>query len=449
MNITEIRLINFRCFEELAVTFDRNLTVLIGDNGNGKTAILDAIAIGISPFVGAFSQGKRDEILPDDVRRTTDPIGQMVLHHPARIEMRGFVGGREECWARDKKSPKGRTTIKEATNIIDYAKTLAQFSDISAFPNLPLIRYYGVCRLCLKIKSAIPKQNPRKYAERVAGYLDCLESASGFAVFQRWFIAATHAVFQWEQAALQHQEWDESRKKLGEHWRILRNTVRSAINRVLEKTGWQDIEYDAALQKIVMFHKEQGILGVDQMSSGIRTMIGLVADLTYRAVKLNAHLRENAVAEAEGIVLIDEIDLHLHPSWQQHVIGDLLAVFPKIQFIITTHSPQVLTTLRKESIRVLSCDDNGIWCAAMPPVSPFARDSGDALAYVMGVQAKPPLEILDQVHLYEQLVRAGKITSPEAMQLKRELDAAGYEIPGADIALWEFFARQVRMKQGC
>lgn len=314
MIISELNLRNFRCFDDLSISFEPGLTVIVGDNGKGKTAVLDAIAIGISPFVGAFSQGKKQDISPDDVRLITNAAGQIDFNYPSRIEIQGVIDGHRESWARERKTLKGRATIGEAKSVISHAKDMQSFSTIHGFTKLPVVRYYGICRLCREIKAAIPKQNPRKYAERSAGYIDCLESASTFDVFQAWFLAATHAVFQYEQAQAQKQEWDEVRKQAGEHWKALRNTVVKTVNHVLKPTGWQNMEYDATLQKLVCFHQEQGRLGVDQLSSGIRTMIGLVADLAYRAVKLNPHLKEQAAAEAEGIVLIDEVDLHLHPA---------------------------------------------------------------------------------------------------------------------------------------
>lgn len=342
---------------------------------------------------------------------------------------------------------KGRATIGEAKSVISHAKDMQSFSTIHGFTKLPVVRYYGICRLCREIKAAIPKQNLRKYAERSAGYIDCLESASTFDVFQAWFLAATHAVFQYEQAQAQKQEWDEVRKQAGEHWKALHNTVVRTVNHVLKPTGWQNMEYDATLQKLVCFHQEQGRLGVDQLSSGIRTMIGLVADLAYRAVKLNPHLKEQAAAEAKGIVLIDEVDLHLHPAWQQVVIQSLSKAFPKLQFIVTTHSPQVLTTVPRENIRVLEFTESG-YRARMPDFSPLAHESGDALAKVMGTHREPELPLQDDIRRYEQLVRAGLEDSSDAQQLRDTLENAGYQFHESDLATWRFLAARKSGKAG-
>ena len=444
MKLHSLTITNFRCFKELTVELHPQLTVIVGDNGNGKTAILDAIAIGISPYLGAFDQGKKKDIHVDDVRMTTNSLGQISFNHPTRIEINGDLRQQNHSWARVRKSQKGRSTITEAKNIIAYAKSLQPLSELG-FAQLPIIRYYGICRLCKEIKAAVPKQNPRKYAQFDAGYIDCLESASSFDVFQIWFIAITHAVFEYEQALADGQEWENNRKIAAEHWKSVRTCVQQTVNRALQSTGWKDIKYDATLQKLVMFHTEKSMLGVDQLSAGIRTMVGMVADLAYRAVKLNPHLKEKAVSEAIGIVLIDEIDLHLHASWQQHVIQDLQAAFPKIQFIVTTHSPQVLTTIRRENIRVLTENADGDMVAQMPRISPLGHESGDALSYVMQVPVKPAMPFDDDTSTYEQMVRNGDEETPEAQAIKKRLDELGYEFADSDLQTWRFLASRKKV----
>ena len=140
-------------------------------------------------------------------------------------------------------------------------------------------------------------------------------------------------------------------------------------------------------------------------------------------------------------MLVDEIDLHLHPSWQQRVLGDLMRAFPRTQFIVTTHSPQVLTTLRKENIRILACDEDGHWTASEPSISPLAHESGDALAMIMGTHPRPEIsDIMPDLYAYEHLARAGRAESEEARQIKARLDAIGYEFNEADQALFTFLA---------
>ena len=125
---------------------------------------------------------------------------------------------------------------------------------------------------------------------------------------------------------------------------------------MLRPSGWHSIYFKNTETGIVATHAQYGVLPVAHLSDGIRTLIGVTADIAHRAIRLNSQLGREAVTSTPGIVLIDEVDMHLHPEWQQVIIESLRNAFPRIQFIVTTHSPQVLTTVRKEHIRLLAAD---------------------------------------------------------------------------------------------
>lgn len=97
------------------------------------------------------------------------------------------------------------------------------------------------------------------------------------------------------------------------------------------------------------------MLPIEYHSDGVRTYMEMVAELAYRCIVLNGYKGENAVLDTHGIVMIDELDLHLHPSWQKHVVADLQAAFPNIQFIATTHSPFIVQSLAREEL--INLDD--------------------------------------------------------------------------------------------
>lgn len=146
-------------------------------------------------------------------------------------------------------------------------------------------------------------------------------------------------------------------------------------------------------------------------------------------------------------MLVDEIDLHLHPSWQQRVLHDLIRAFPTTQFIVTTHSPQVLTTVNRENIRILQTTETGVE-AKKPDFSPLAHESGDALAKVMGTHREPPLPLQDDIRQYEQWVRAEQEQTPEAQALRTKLDDAGYQFHESDLATWRFLAARKTGRAG-
>jgi len=157
------------------------------------------------------------------------------------------------------------------------------------------------------------------------------------------------------------------------------------------------------------------------LSDGIRNMIGMVADIAFRSTKLNPNLGPYAARETPGVVLIDEVDMHLHPEWQQRVLGTLTEAFPRIQFIVTTHSPQVLTTVQKESIRVIEWKSGKV-CITTPVHETYAQESRRTLEDVLNVSSRPPLDINEKLHRYLQLVEDGNETLQDAVHLRSELE---------------------------
>ena len=176
-----------------------------------------------------------------------------------------------------------------------------------------------------------------------------------------------------------------------------------------------------------MNHDQQGELKVSQLSDGIRNMLALVGDIAYRCYKLNAHLGEAAPRRTHGIVMIDEVDMHLHPGWQQTVLTDLTKAFPKLQFIVTTHSPQVLTSVDASCIRLLRQEvdpETGVQQTVAAPVTLQTKGvaSSDLLAQIMGVDPIPDVpeaRVLSEYHaLIQQNLHEGEHGSALRGQLE-------------------------------
>ena len=124
-------------------------------------------------------------------------------------------------------------------------------------------------------------------------------------------------------------------------------------------------------------------LPVRMLSDGVKGIISLVSDIAYRMALLNPNLLDD-VLMTPGVVLIDEIDMHLHPMWQKKIMSDLARIFPNIQFVVTTHSPNVLTNIKKEHIRILDH-----YCLYEPQNATYGRSVEDILLEVMGVDVRP------------------------------------------------------------
>lgn len=445
--LDSLTLRNYRCFPELEVQFHPALTVVVAPNGSGKTAILDAVAVAFRLFVDTI-QTREGSLGFDhaDIRRQLGSDGTMYSVLPTNFHAQGAIGNKPLRWSRALESdkPRAKTTFVDALSIKDAATTLRKhlqdFADTKRAdsPVLPLLAYYGTGRLFGAHK--LTKKKAEGGTNRLLGYEDCLTSASRYKFFEDWFERFSRVAQQDKTDG--RQSAHAPREKL--------EAVTSAVNALLAPSGWQNLSWDFAEDQIVATHLEHGTLPVDHLSDGIRNMIGMVGDIAHRCTRLNPQLGVEAARQTHGIVMIDEVDMHLHPEWQQVVIQSLRDAFPLLQFIVSTHSPQVLTTVKSENIRVLGRGADGQWQARPPDHSPFARESKDALAYVMGVDPLPlkteeQRDFQEKIRAYEQLVRHGKMDSNEARRLRSEIDAAGYEIPAADLALWEFIGTR---KQG-
>jgi predicted ATP-binding protein involved in virulence len=419
MKLTKLAVKNYRCFSNLEIDFHPELTVIVAHNGGGKTAILDAIAVALGPFIGAFDEATSKHFDNEDVRRIRvreTQSNEMEPQYPLELIAISDINGVEKKWRRELQGQKGRTTIKDAKAITKYGKDLQdkiRNSTTSESIILPIISYYGTGRLW-KQKSLTEEKS--RQVSRTAGYTDCLDPSSSYKSFAEWFRYASIADF--EALYKAHQN---GKPYLPTEFQDELNAVREAVNICLSILGWENLEYSSGLIEIVANHPQNGVLPISLLSDGIRNMIGLVADIAYRMVRLNPQLGVNAVKETPGIVLIDEVDMHLHPEWQQVVIGDLRKAFPKIQFIITTHSPQVLTTVMSESIRKVQLDNDK--AIIQIPEFSYGFESNRVLESIQEVDPRPPqLDIVQQLKHYLNLVSEDRWDSPEAKQLRAQLD---------------------------
>lgn len=142
--------------------------------------------------------------------------------------------------------------------------------------------------------------------------------------------------------------------------------------------------------------REHGAQPFFNLSDGQRCMLAMVGDIAQKAAKLNPQFGNQVLFETPGVVLIDELDLHLHPRWQRQVISDLRRTFPKIQFICTTHSPQLIGQVKSEEIILLDTQQGG------HPGQSFGMDSNWVLRHIMGSVDRDPqvAESLDEVFEY-------------------------------------------------
>ena len=420
--LDKLELENFRCFSKIEIQLHEKLTVIVALNGGGKTTVLDAACFGWQFFLHGIELEKSAKTIRDaDVRRSRSQDGAMVPMKPVSLSGSSFIGGKSVDWNVDKgqTSPKNTSSraaedMKEAGRVLRRATQAYAENTIAHPPTLPAIGYYGTGRLWAAQKiTASRRKNVKADNSPTSGYDQCLSPSSHFAIFEVWF----------ERYSREAQQERMSEKQSPHRPADKLKAVVNAVDTLLKPVGWHSLAFDFTEETIVAEHPVHGRLPVSTLSDGIRVIIGLVGDIAHRCVRLNPHFGSDAAKFTPGVITIDEVDMHLHPEWQQLVLGALTDAFPLIQFIVTTHSPQVLTTVRRANIRILAQDAVGIWSASMPDEETKGVESSTAMNEVMGVNQVPPVPEAGWRNDYTALIENGVHQTIEGMELRAKLVA--------------------------
>lgn len=405
---------DFRRFDFLDVRFEDDLTVIIGNNAQGKSSILIAIAKLLSWFVANIlkddNQGQRLSELYDiknnSVQKYVDVNGKFNFGKGLRnVSIRLSRAAAGAAIRRD-------SQVKEAKEVSNVWRVINSIKTI----NLPVFVYYSVERSHLFTKPA--KDGIERRGDRFDAYTNALSGSGRFDHFIEWFIylhKRCEAIVTYSREDIEKQiKYLNGLIDLGVHnmipvlqkamlslekidnntlpddiatfsrqKEILINTISSVIPGV--SNVWVDTSSGTDVIKLRCNNYD---ITIEQLSDGQRIFLGLVADLTRRMIMLNP-LLDNPL-HGSGIVLIDEIELHLHPQWQQDILANLTNCFPNVQFVITTHSPIVLSTVDKRCIRQF-CEDTETnkTLLEMPDYQTKGVINSDILEQVMNVSAVP------------------------------------------------------------
>ena len=407
MRIKELYLKNFRCFEEMTINFPTSYTVFVGNNGVGKSSILNALRMVLDGFVDIiqydlrktivfvhdepiYKHGNYNEIFQEsDVLIKTIPLGStwykksqypMVIKSNIEISETKTISYKYES----KNTLKNNKNLK---NFFEYANELQNKIINNENVNLPLINYYGIQRQWYKTENK--SENSILFMPQLNGYVNAL-SAKPFniEVMRHWFSRMLLI----------------ARKKPVPEFEAVRNAISSCYKGIDDRKNLKDviIDYDAEQEDIeiqMYFYDDKvEVLPLHYLSDGAKSILAIVADIAYRMAVLNPHLLDKVITDTDGIVLIDEIDMHLHPSWQRKIVESLTKTFPKVQFIFTTHSPTVLTHVPRENIQILS--DGKVY-----PIDSktYGRDVNSILREVMETEVRPT-EIQEKLDNFSEAI---------------------------------------------
>jgi predicted ATP-binding protein involved in virulence len=419
MKIKDLELKNFHGFDSRVITFNEHFTVLVGDNGSGKTAILEGLNIALGAFLSGFKGIKSRYIRKEEIYKKHKLRGKKVdiqEQYPVMVKAYGRVNEEDIFWSREINDQGGTTTSRNSKSIMkhasNYQQSVRDFKDVI----LPIVSYYSTQRLWGQKNNRTAKLKHN----RLEGYENVLDPMSDLKNIFKWIEDMRYIELQEEEPI------------------DILVAVNNAITECVEDC--QSVRYDVKHKKLMIFKtNEEEPIPFDLLSDGYRSVIGLIADLATRMAMLNPFLGENVCKITPGVVLIDELDLHLHPRWQRKIVGDLKKVFPKVQFITTTHSPFIIQSLNPGELRRLKKIDDDEEVAndefinrSIEEISEIVMEMGDVK------KSKKLLEKSEVAREYFQLLLEGK--NPDSEIVKKTKQRLDYleSLYSDDVAYYTF-----------
>lgn len=348
MYLSNIHIENFKGIKNADIDLDRSVNLIIGDNGTGKTSVLEAISVALGGFLSGIDGVNTIHFSTDEIRRENQLTGtgsnNIVYKTPicveAKLELN--VGDKDNSdirlfeFSRQKKSIKSSRSTVEPREICKAAQFMAD----NPRSILPVISYQSFSRVSNQKRDKWEDPFSNVYS-RVVGYVDCLEEAANDKMLTNWCRRMEQIAWQREKPIL---EYEVVKKAVSDFMEIMEDGEKAVVS------------YDKRTEELVYTSGDE-LLPVRLLSSGFRSLLGMVFDIAYRMAVLNPDLLGEITEKTPGVVLIDEIDMHLHPNWQWRVIEALKKTFPKVQFIATTHSPIIIASCKEEKLITLQLED--------------------------------------------------------------------------------------------
>ncbi len=410
MQISNINIENYKKFDSLKLDFKNQFTLIIGENGSGKTSVLDAIATLLGGYLQAFSDissAERHSISKSDIKLDIIDIDENIsvkYNTPVIIDGTCSLDNTEVFIKRIRQNAGANTATKlskeESKNLLELVRLFEK--DNSKI--LPIISYHGTGRLW---EQENKKSSSMENLTRYDGYKDCLNAKSNYRNFITWFKKQEMNAF-------------NLRKEIP-ILEAVRNTVKKMISILTKKDVELFIYREGDLE--IKYKDEEKREKISNLSDGYRNIIGMVSDIAYRMAILNPTLGLSVTEKTSGVVLIDEIDLHLHPKWQKEVVDILTKLFPKVQFIATSHSPFIIQTQTSGSIIKLDESNEALSVnATQLSIEDISQDIQDIQTPQMSARKIEMLEVAKEYFDKLELLEKGGISQEEVEHIKMRLD---------------------------
>lgn len=410
MDIQRVHLRNIGRFGNLNITlaptdgYQSNVTVFVGNNGSGKTSILKATATALSWLVSRLrSEAGNGTSLPEGVIKNGENTAAIDIVVPLSASSpNGIKVDAEHLWTiaktRTGRNAIEKTNLTNATALAGHYRNLLSENDKAS---LPLVAFYPVERVVIDVPLKIRTKHT---FQQLDGYDNSLSQGVDFRKFFEWFrnredsenesTLSADALELIRETLKGHESlWAELEKLNASSKDRQLSAVRNAVSEFMP--GFNNLKVRRKPKLHMSIDKNGETLNILQLSQGEKSLMALVGDIARRLAMMNPELQNPL--EGDGIVLIDEVDLHLHPTWQKKIITGLINTFPNCQFILTTHSPLVVSECR--GVLVYSIEDGEIFELS----SQYGKDANSVLQDVMNTAPRNERiqslinEVIDQI----------------------------------------------------
>ena len=356
--IEEVSLSNFRKFVDKTFKLNRSMNVFIGKNGSGKTAILESINILLGAYLAAFKEYVPSRyvfnISESDVHLKTSTVDNDYVTAPTTPQYPCSVGGKLYWRFQDEKAD-----VKDYRRILEKTGSRTKFAgknpmqvDVVKWENkiktaagedkdliFPLVLYLSSARLWNENKQSAKME---KIPQRMEAYQRCLDGkrSSQFAFDYLRLLA--------------NLETEEKRKEPFPAYSVIMKAIQHCFTEELEPN--QEIFFSSRFGEIAQRNEDGTIIQFSELSDGYRNVIKIVSDIAARMCVLNPYLGTDTLKITPGIVVIDDLDLSLHPTWQRRIVRILKELFPKVQFVCATHSPFIIQALENGELKIVDAE---------------------------------------------------------------------------------------------
>lgn len=395
MQVKQIHLENFRGIENLTVGFDAGINLIIGNNGAGKSSLLAGLSLALENLLWGMGGSEDRKITRDDVRAVPVLVGSVTESikycTPVKVDCHFELEGIDyDTSHKYYENPKGEiieATSKQQVMYEAVNKIRELLNDENS--RLPLLSYQSDRRQFFTVDSEV--NQPIGQVERRQGYKDCMVGNASAEAIQNWCAQMDYAGYRLGHEATEYLLF----KKIVSHF-------------IMELEGNNNVrvEFSPKLNRLVYSENGSDYL-VHNLSAGYQSALCLVMELAYRTALLNPSLED--LGDLEGVAVIDEIDMHLHPRWQWKILGALRATFPRVQLIMATHSPIVLSSAENSKL-ILMKNPNEI--QEFPDV--YGYNVGDVLELTQG-SLDMPQEVKDWRSEIEQALDENDLAKAESI----------------------------------